>query len=343
MKNQGFLMAMGCMFAAGLLVVCSASAAVIAESGFNNSSGIADPEPLVTGDLNGQGGIGLGWAQPWVKYKPTLFAHGTATVENTMIYEGDQAVVASGGDATANRSAYGRAFTPQTPAVCDAEVIVDLAVQYVYLDDTTVYVTDCDGGDVNNHVAAAGMLMIREAGGCIRQYDGSISDYVDTKWGTGTIVVDTWYQLRMVFDMDANEYWLGLKEPAETNYDYDIPRQIAQTITKMSGLFFLTESWSVYFDEFRVSTVADVPGDADGDGDVDADDAAEVADHWGAGPGAVWADGDFDGDGWVGPKDASILAAHWTGPGTEANPVPEPSTLALLFGLSLMLLSRRRS
>jgi len=85
-----------------------------------------------------------------------------------------------------------------------------------------------------------------------------------------------------------------------------------------------------------------IPGDADNDGDVDKDDLADMAAHWGAGPGATWSDGDFDGDGYVGPKDAAILASNWGYPGSESTAVPEPSALTLLLGLALMLLPRRR-
>jgi len=87
----------------------------------------------------------------------------------------------------------------------------------------------------------------------------------------------------------------------------------------------------------------DIPGDANGDGKVNKDDAEALAANWGTTSGATWAMGDFDGDGDVDAGDASILAANW-GHGTEQSgaSIPEPSTFALLLGLPLLALWRRR-
>jgi hypothetical protein len=46
-------------------------------------------------------------------------------------------------------------------------------------------------------------------------------------------------------------------------------------------------------------------------------------------------DGDFNGDGNVNDSDAAILAAHW-GEGVDEASVPEPGSLALLAGISVM-------
>ena len=76
--------------------------------------------------------------------------------------------------------------------------------------------------------------------------------------------------------------------------------------------------------------------------DVDEADAQRLAENWGQG-GATWVMGDFNDDGVVGPADACILAANWGyTSGSETTCVPEPSILALLLGVSLMLLPRRR-
>jgi hypothetical protein len=89
-----------------------------------------------------------------------------------------------------------------------------------------------------------------------------------------------------------------------------------------------------------------IPGDADGDQDVDKDDAARMAQNWGATElvspyMSMWEMGDFDDDGLVGPRDAAILAANWGYGASEASSVPEPSVLSLL-GAALVLLTLRR-
>ena len=114
MKSQRFLMLMGCAAAVGLLAVCSANAAVVVESGFNNASGIADPTPLVGGELDGQGGTGLGWTTPWLKYRTDVFTGGSASVQSFDINEGDQAVTFYGAVGQENVAAYGRGFGTQT-------------------------------------------------------------------------------------------------------------------------------------------------------------------------------------------------------------------------------------
>ncbi|NLE37612.1 MAG: hypothetical protein GX621_06260 [Pirellulaceae bacterium] len=114
-------------------------------------------------------------------------------------------------------------------------------------------------------------------------------------------------------------------------------------------------SFNGYLDAIRVINAAlspseflyvPVPGDATHDGKVDADDAARMAEHWGAtkptGGLTWWGMGDFDGDGKIGPKDAAILAANWGHGLSESNSVPEPSMVGFLLVLALAASSRRR-
>ncbi|MCX7428621.1 MAG: LamG domain-containing protein [Planctomycetia bacterium] len=87
-----------------------------------------------------------------------------------------------------------------------------------------------------------------------------------------------------------------------------------------------------------------IPGDASLDEQVDDDDASVLGAHWLQHGGAGWLDGDFNGDGNVNDADAAILAAHW-GEGTiESDPVPEPGSVALLTGITVltMIYLRRR-
>jgi hypothetical protein len=98
-------------------------------------------------------------------------------------------------------------------------------------------------------------------------------------------------------------------------------------------------------DDVIIST-STVPGDATGDGKVDAADAKKLAAYWGSGTPespATWDQGNFDGDNIVGPRDASIMAANWGyGASEGGSAVPEPSTIVLLLGALVSLLTWRR-
>jgi len=146
-------------------------------------------------------------------------------------------------------------------------------------------------------------------------------------------------------------YQVSLDDIEGTVFDgsYDVARPFGSTSgTQITSFFWANQHHTTYFDEFRISTPADIPGDADTDGDVDADDAQALATHWGSGSEldpATWEEGNFNGDYVVGPADAAILAANWGYPNNEANgatTVPEPSTAVLLLGLTLALMWRRR-
>ncbi|MBN2217268.1 MAG: metallophosphoesterase [Pirellulales bacterium] len=84
-----------------------------------------------------------------------------------------------------------------------------------------------------------------------------------------------------------------------------------------------------------------VPGDANSDGWIDEDDAAILAENWGA-TSASWGMGDFNNDHVVNAADASILAANWLPQGTTEGTAPEPSLLAMAGVAMAMIASRRR-
>lgn len=88
-----------------------------------------------------------------------------------------------------------------------------------------------------------------------------------------------------------------------------------------------------------------IPGDTDGNGIVDADDAAVLAQNWGANVGTLGAEaGDFNGDELVNAADASILAANWGNHNSAESSaaVPEPSAAVLLLGVIASFLTWRR-
>jgi hypothetical protein len=88
-----------------------------------------------------------------------------------------------------------------------------------------------------------------------------------------------------------------------------------------------------------------IPGDTDGNNIVNEVDAQTLATNWGASvtPGD-YESGDFSGDGVVGPADAAILAANWGyGTTSEASPIPEPVSAALLLVVGMVAAVARRS
>lgn len=104
-----------------------------------------------------------------------------------------------------------------------------------------------------------------------------------------------------------------------------------------------------------------VPGDANFDGTVGFDDLEIVARNYGkSNPEFGWVDGDFMDEGRVGFDDLVMVARNYQGPAPTASQlvqfdpalraeveeafgdVPEPSPLAILVGLTVVLLARRR-
>jgi hypothetical protein len=91
----------------------------------------------------------------------------------------------------------------------------------------------------------------------------------------------------------------------------------------------------------RWGIITMAPGDTNNDGLVDAQDAAMLADHWGASVTGGAPEGDFNGDEKVDIRDAAILAANWN-PGPGEGSVPEPTGLALVLTALATWTGRRR-
>ena len=127
--------------------------------------------------------------------------------------------------------------------------------------------------------------------------------------------------------------------------------------------YYGTAGYDAYFDKLVLNTttvdttydfeaVSLVPGDANEDGVVNGLDLSIMASNWQNVVGGGHTDGDFNDDGTVNGLDLSVLAANWqTGAGGEdvsfdsasqgLGAVPEPASVLLLGGMSLVLLSRR--
>ncbi|MBN1912603.1 MAG: hypothetical protein JW818_22975 [Pirellulales bacterium] len=188
MNNTPSFALIVCALAVGLLAMCPANAqTLVAESGFNNSSGIADPEsffPYI--DLDGQGGTGLGWMTPWSRYRTDTFLTGSTSVDVTTYYEGDQAIHSSGGlDSLADWCTYARAFTAQT----ENQVLIEYAVLAGEdFENIQLYVSDFDNNSVlfEDYNTSVGISLYAKDGS-LRQRSGS--EWITTQWGAGSMEV----------------------------------------------------------------------------------------------------------------------------------------------------------
>ncbi len=94
---------------------------------------------------------------------------------------------------------------------------------------------------------------------------------------------------------------------------------------------------------FEINYADPLAGDANEDGSVDVTDLGILATNYGTEDGMGWGDGDFTGDGAVDVSDLGILATMY-GTAAEAQSVPEPGTITLLFSVicSVLIVLRRR-
>ena len=88
--------------------------------------------------------------------------------------------------------------------------------------------------------------------------------------------------------------------------------------------------------------MTNLPGDLNGDEEVNSSDLDIVRANWGTNPlSGEFLKGDSSRDGFVGSGDLDLVRANW-GAHAAAAAVPEPGALALLLGVALAGLARRR-
>ncbi|MBN1912602.1 MAG: hypothetical protein JW818_22970 [Pirellulales bacterium] len=248
MNRKRFLVTTGCLIAIGLLAAGTANAETmypLAESGFNTSaSGIQDPSPLTTGDLNGQGGVDTapGWTTPWKKYRDDAFPGGSATVQTTALTEGDQGVTLAKG--TAVQTGYGRAFTTQTNATVLWEADINMPT---LSGGTNIYFADLGREDLEydaeDYVGTAGVVVLGNS--WIKQYYGT-STPASTKFTN--LTANTWYRLSVLLDLQADTYQIGI------DGDYDVARPFHQSVDSLNGFAILCARNSFHMDNVVIMT-----------------------------------------------------------------------------------------
>lgn len=85
-----------------------------------------------------------------------------------------------------------------------------------------------------------------------------------------------------------------------------------------------------------------MPGDINLDGNVDSRDAAAFARFFGSGAG-TWATGDFNGDAATTLADLALLQSYMGStitPNSAATAVPEPTAIASLWSIALLVVLR---
>lgn len=112
-------------------------------------------------------------------------------------------------------------------------------------------------------------------------------------------------------------------------------------------IIFLTEGskdaiGSMFIDDVSVVALTQLAGDLDGDGFVGIADLNIVLGNWNQSVPPADASADPSGDGFVGIEDLNAVLGNWNaGTPPSAASVPEPSTWAMLLGLSGTALRRR--
>ncbi|MEM6751155.1 MAG: matrixin family metalloprotease, partial [Planctomycetota bacterium] len=106
-------------------------------------------------------------------------------------------------------------------------------------------------------------------------------------------------------------------------------------LTNMDVAALVDVGWSV------LAAAVALPGDANGDGVVDLLDFDVLAQNFGSSTGNGAVDGDFNGDGVVDLLDFDVLAQNFGA--TSPAAIPEPTSGAVMTGVALWLVRRRRA
>jgi hypothetical protein len=180
----------------------------------------------------------------------------------------------------------------------------------------------------------------------------------DTGLSSPIYYADEWHNYAALFDVSArtievfvDEVTLGVINLDTVGDGAFAPIPLSNSTVSVSYSQTTTTGDRFWSDNFQVGSPdpgsPQIPGDATLDGNVDGEDAARLAENWGAQTlinyDTWWEMGDFDGDHYVGPKDASIMSANWGYTASETSaPVPEPSVALMLLAGVWILVGRRR-
>lgn len=231
--------------AVGLFLASSMEAGVIAETGFNDASGInadgAAGSPYTLGsdvDAIGQGASESGWTSDWISVYP---ASGDSNIVSSPVDEGDQALeLVSTGSANPGRAVYYRDYTQQTAGTQTIE-------------------WSLNAGAINGQM----ILYVRDQGGSqpigpqvTVETDGSVTvrDAADTltAFPAGSITTGSYYDFKVTADIDNETYQLSLNG-ADSGSTYDFRS------TPVAGLgrfqLWNTIDGSAYYDGIVVTIV----------------------------------------------------------------------------------------
>lgn len=222
---------MCCLFAK------SAHAVVVAQTGFNDASGInsngtAD-DPYEIGaavDATGQGAGEPGWTTPW----EAEFTDASSVIQTTPKTEGDAALaITSVGSAQNERSVYHREFT-RFGGLARLSVDININDEAGNTGPTLIYMEDNDA----NSQDQSGVIQIT-GDGLIEAYDGT------PRVSTGvTLSEDTWYTIEFNADFSTKTYRLSV-DGTDTGSAYGFRNAAAEGFGRVT-LWQATNGTSYY-------------------------------------------------------------------------------------------------
>jgi hypothetical protein len=161
---------------------------------------------------------------------------------------------------------------------------------------------------------------------------------------TGMCLADTGDEY-VVYAANGGTFWVNLSAGIGKTFSVQWYNPRTGVLTSSGSVSGATLKYFTAPDSkdwvLRLTTGAQISGDANGDGVVNDQDASLLSSNWLKSSGATWFEGDFNGDGAVNEKDASILAGNWGVSASATSSVPEPGMFAVL-AVALLLMGIKR-